>query len=171
MKSKFLSVLLAIAATLTFSAFAQTGSAATPSPGLPNAPSAAPATAPIPTGPGKVGSINIQDAIFACNEGRLDMDALQKKYEPKQTELKTQNDELDSLKKQLDTQGSKLNEDDRAVFKRMPITRQERLLKIQREYPESVPRDLPDPFAGPQREALWRLSYSTRAGIRLRAVA
>jgi hypothetical protein len=66
---------------------------------------------------------------------------------------------------------SKLNEDDRAVFKRMPITRQERLLKIQREYPESVPRDLPDPFAGPQREALWRLSYSTRAGIRLRAVA
>lgn len=126
MKSKFLSVLLAIAATLTFSAFAQTGSAATPSPGLPNAPSApsGAATAPVPTGPGKVGTINIQDAIFACNEGRRDMDALQKKYEPKQTELKTQNDELESLKKQLDTQGSKLNDDAAANLKKQIDSKQ-----------------------------------------------
>lgn len=66
---------------------------------------------------------------------------------------------------------SKLNESDRAAFSRMPITRQERLLKIQREYPESVPKDLPDPFVGPQRNDLWRLSYSTRAGIRMKATA
>ena len=66
---------------------------------------------------------------------------------------------------------SKLNEQDRIAFGRMPIARQERLMKIQREYPDSIPVDLPDPFAGPQREALWRLSYSTRAGIRLRATA
>jgi len=115
MKSKFLSVLLAFAVTtLTFSAFAQTGSAATPSTALPNAPSAgpsAPATTSVPTGPGKVGTINIQDAIFACNEGRRDMDALQKKYEPKQSELKNQNDELEALKKQLSTQQDKLNDE------------------------------------------------------------
>jgi outer membrane protein len=118
MKSKFLSVLLAIAATLTFSATAQTGSAATPSsPGAstPSAPSSsAPATTPVPTGPGKVGTINIQDAIFASNEGRRDMDALQKKYEPKQTELKGQNDELESLQKQFSTQSDKLNDDAKA---------------------------------------------------------
>jgi hypothetical protein len=66
---------------------------------------------------------------------------------------------------------SKLNEPDRVSFSQMPITRQERLMKIQREYPESVPKDLPDPFVGPQRSVLWRLSYSTRAGIRLRALA
>jgi hypothetical protein len=64
---------------------------------------------------------------------------------------------------------SKLNEPDRLSFGQMPITQQERLLKVQREYPESVPKDLPDPFVGPQRDVLWRLSYSTRAGIRLRA--
>ena len=64
---------------------------------------------------------------------------------------------------------SRLNEHDRAEFRRMPISRQERLMKIMREYPESVPRDLPDPFEGPQRNVLWRLNYSTRAGIRLRA--
>ena len=127
MKSKFLSVLLAIAvATLTLSAFAQTGSAATPSSpaaGLPSAPSAA-ATPPIPTGPGKVGTINIQEAIVACNEGPRDMGALQKKYEPKQTELKTQNDELESLKKQLDTQGSKLNEDAAASLRKQIESKQ-----------------------------------------------
>jgi len=121
MKSKFLSVLLAIAATLTFSATAQTGTAATPSSAAastPSAPSSAPATTPVPAGPGKVGTINIQDAIFACNEGRRDMDALQKKYEPKQTELKGQNDELEALKKQLDTQGPKLNEEAAATLRK-----------------------------------------------------
>jgi hypothetical protein len=66
---------------------------------------------------------------------------------------------------------SKLSEPDRVSFSQMPITQQERLLKIQREYPESVPKDLPDPFVGPQRSVLWRLSYSTRAGIRLKASA
>ena len=124
MKSKFLSVLLVVAvATITLSAFAQTGSAATPSTALPNAPSA-PASAPVPTGPGKVGTINIQEAIVACNEGQRDMGALQKKYEPKQTELKTQNDELESLKKQLDTQGSKLNDDAAAALRKQIESKQ-----------------------------------------------
>jgi hypothetical protein len=66
---------------------------------------------------------------------------------------------------------SKLSEPDRAAFGEMPITQQERLMKIQREYPESVPKDLPDPFVGRQQSVLWRLSYSTRAGIRLKASA
>jgi hypothetical protein len=66
---------------------------------------------------------------------------------------------------------SKLDESDRVAFGQLAITQQERLLKIEREYPEVIPQDLPDPFVGPQRNALWRLSYSTRAGIRLRARA
>jgi hypothetical protein len=66
---------------------------------------------------------------------------------------------------------SKLNEADRLAFSQMSIGRQERLLEIQGEYPESIPKDLPDPYVGPHRDADWRLSYSTRAGIRLRATA
>jgi hypothetical protein len=66
---------------------------------------------------------------------------------------------------------SRLSEQDRVSFSHMPITQQERLLRIQREFPGDVPKDLPDPFIGPQRNVLWRLSYSTRAGIRLRASA
>jgi len=71
-----------------------------------------------------VGTINIQQAIVDCNEGQRDMDALQKKYEPKQTELKGQNDELEALKKQLDTQGPKLNEDAAANLKKQIESRQ-----------------------------------------------
>jgi outer membrane protein len=127
MKSKFLSIPLAIVASFTFTALAQTGSAATP----PSAPSAAsstpassaPATTPAPTGTGRVGTINIQDAIFACNEGRRDMDALQKKYEPKQAELKNQNDELESLQKQFSTQSDKLNDDAKASLQKQIETK------------------------------------------------
>jgi hypothetical protein len=65
---------------------------------------------------------------------------------------------------------SKLKESERRNFDRLPITRQDQLLKAMRVYPDSVPRDAPDPFVGPQRETLWRLSYATRAGIRLHSV-
>ncbi|HUQ50254.1 MAG TPA: OmpH family outer membrane protein [Terriglobales bacterium] len=73
------------------------------------------AQAPVTTGPvpSKIGVIDIQRAIVATNEGRRDFEALTKKFEPKQTELKTLNDEVENLKKQLTAQGDKLNEDER----------------------------------------------------------
>ena len=113
MTSKFLRVLLAGAVILTFSALAQTGSAATPSSpaATPASPSSAPATTTGPSTGTKVGTINIQEAIFGSNEGQKEIQALQKKFEPKQAELKQQNDDLDALKKQLNTQGDKLNQD------------------------------------------------------------
>jgi len=107
MTSKFLRLFLAIAALLAISALAQTSSAATPS--APSAPAVAAAPTAI-TGT-KVGAINIEGAIFGSNEGRRDVEALQKKFEPKQSELKSQSDELEGLKKQLTTQQDKLNAD------------------------------------------------------------
>src|ERR1700681_2103202 len=80
----------------------------------PNAPSAAAAAAAVAKATGtKVGTINIEQAIFASNEGRRDFDVLAKKFEPKQNELKGSADEIDSLKKQLSAQQDKLNEDSR----------------------------------------------------------
>ena len=67
-----------------------------------------------PAGGTKIGIISMQDAVLASNEGQRDFEAVAKKFEPKRTELKNLNDELESLKKQLDTQGAKLNEDARA---------------------------------------------------------
>ena len=127
MKSTFLRVLLAVAVTFTFSALARTGSAATPSGSstkpadpLPSAPSAT-------TGAGtgtKIGAINIQEAIFGSNEGRRDLEALEKKYEPKRNELKSQNDELEGLKKQMTTQEGKLSDDAAATLKKQIESKQ-----------------------------------------------
>ncbi len=61
----------------------------------------------------KVGTINIEQAIFQSNEGRRDFEQLSKKFEPKQNELKGLADEIDSLKKQLNAQQDKLNDESR----------------------------------------------------------
>jgi outer membrane protein len=78
----------------------------------PDSPSAAASAAAKATGT-KVGTINIEQAIFASNEGRRDFETLSKKFEPKQNELKGLADEIDSLKKQLNAQQDKLNEESR----------------------------------------------------------
>jgi outer membrane protein len=71
-----------------------------------------------------VGAINIQEAIFGSNEGQRDLQVLQKKFEPKQNELKGQNDELEGLKKQLTAQQDKLNEEALATLKKQIESKQ-----------------------------------------------
>src|ERR1700722_2188749 len=116
MTSKFLRLSLAAAVLFTISALAQTSSATTPSSPSAGAEASGPAL-PVATGSGKrLGTINIEQAIFGSNEGRRDFEALSKKLEPKQNELKSQNEELEALQKQLQTQGDKLNEDARATL-------------------------------------------------------
>jgi len=121
MTSKFLRSILAIAVFslifgLTFSAFAQTGSAApTGSATSPATPAASPTTTAAGTGT-KLGTINIEQAVVGTNEGQRDFEALRKKLEPKQNELKGQNDELEALQKQLQNTGDKLNDDARAAL-------------------------------------------------------
>jgi outer membrane protein len=48
-----------------------------------------------------------------CNEGQRDFGELQKKFEAKGTQLKAQSDEIDTLKKQLQTAGDKLSDTER----------------------------------------------------------
>ena len=112
MTSKFARFLMSTVFAVSVAALAQNAQ-------LPSAPSAAAnnaaAPAASPTGT-RVGTINVEQAIFATNEGQRDFEALSKKLEPKQTELKGQNDEVEALKKQLNTQGEKLNDDSRATL-------------------------------------------------------
>jgi outer membrane protein len=118
--------LLATVFVFSVAALAQTASA---DPALPAAPSAA-ATTPDTTAAStsnKIGTINIEQAIFASNEGQRDFEVLSKKLEPKQTELKSMNDEVESLKKQLSTQDGKLNEDARTALVKQVEDKQKRL--------------------------------------------
>lgn len=79
--------------------------------------SAAAQTSPAPAapvGPAKVAVIAFQAAVGQTNEFQRNFADLQKKYEPKRAQLKTQADEVDSLEKQLQTQGDKLSDAERA---------------------------------------------------------
>ena len=97
MTSKLFRSILPVA-LLSVTALAQAGSAA-PASNLP--------------GPAKIAIVDIQQVIVGSNEGQRDFQALQKKFEPKQVELQKLNSEVEELKKQLSTQGDKLNDDAR----------------------------------------------------------
>jgi Skp family chaperone for outer membrane proteins len=62
----------------------------------------------------KIGVVNLQAAVAYTNEGQRDLTELQKKFEPTQTELKGANDEIETLKKQLEATKDKLSDDERA---------------------------------------------------------
>jgi outer membrane protein len=112
MKSMFSGIALAATVALSLAALAQNGAAASkPNSAAPasDTPAAA-ANLPAPT---KVGIIDIQGAIQACNEGQKEIEALNKKYEPKQQELAKMNTDIQSLQSQLKTQGDKMNDDAR----------------------------------------------------------
>jgi outer membrane protein len=74
----------------------------------------APAAAAAPAGPAKIAVIAFQVAVAQTNEGQRNFADLQKKYDPKRQQLKGLSDEVDSLKKQLQAQGDKLSDAERA---------------------------------------------------------
>jgi outer membrane protein len=100
---------------LSVTALAQTGSAAP-----------TPAATSGPTG-NKVGIINIQQAIQLTNEGKRDLEALDKKFEPQRTTLQSLQKEVQGMQDQLKTQGDKLNEEARAKLVRDIETKQKSL--------------------------------------------
>jgi outer membrane protein len=72
----------------------------------------------------RIAIINLEQVIFATNEGRKAFEDLGKKLEPKQAQLKAQQAELETLKKQLNTQGDSLNDMARNALARQIETKQ-----------------------------------------------
>jgi len=63
----------------------------------------------------KVGLIDIQRAVLSTDEGKSALEALNKKYEPSQSELQKMATELQDLQKKFDADGAKMSEDARAA--------------------------------------------------------
>jgi len=95
-----LALVLTLASGFALSAAAQTSSAP---------------SAPAPAGPAKVAVVEFQATVSQTNEFQRDFADLQKKYEPKRTQLKTLADEIDGLEKQLQSSGATLSDADRAT--------------------------------------------------------
>jgi outer membrane protein len=126
---------VACAFVLPMSAPAQNGSASVPS--------ALPALAD------KIGIVSIQSAIVGTNDGQKDLQILAKKFDPKKNELKSLGDEIDGLKKQLETQGPKLNDEARATLSRQIDIKQKTLNRAQ--------EDAQNDFAEQQNEIVQRI--------------
>jgi outer membrane protein len=131
MKLKFICA-IAVPVLLSAAAFSQAGN----STGLPPAPgaaaeSAAPALNPNAT---KIAAINVEQAIFASNEGQRDMSALQKKFEPKTTDLKAKSDEIEALNKKLTATG--VSDTEKTDVRRQIETKQKALERSRQDAQE-----------------------------------
>ena len=103
-------------ATLLASGFALSAAQLTPAIAQTKPATAAAPTAPAaPAGPSKIAVIEFQAAVAQTNEGQRNFADLQKKYQPRENALKTRNDEIDGLTKQLQAQGATLSEAARAT--------------------------------------------------------
>jgi outer membrane protein len=91
-----LALIFSLASGLALSAAAQTSPAAAPA------------------GPAKIAVVAFQVAVAQTNEGQRNFADLQKKYAPKEAQLKTLSDEIETLTKQLQAQGDKLSDAERA---------------------------------------------------------
>ena len=172
MKPKFVFSLATVVVLASAMALAQAGGAS--SSALPAAPGTAndPPAAAMTGGGSKIAAINIEGAIFASNEGQRDMDALQKKFEPRSNELKGKSEEIDGLKKQLNTQGDKLNDESKASLQRQIELKQKEL--------DRAAQDAREDFQNQQNEIGQRilqkmapllLKYTLPAGSAERTVA
>ena len=89
--------------------------AQTPAESAAAAPANTPATSAAAPATPKIAVIAFQVAVGQTNEFQRNFADLQKKYDPKRQQLKALNDEIDNLTKQLQAQGDKLNDAERAT--------------------------------------------------------
>ncbi|HUB30355.1 MAG TPA: OmpH family outer membrane protein [Terracidiphilus sp.] len=132
-------------AAVLFSGFAmsvaaQTGAAST---GASAAGSAA--AADLPT---KIAIISFQAVVTQTNEFQRNFADLQKKYEPKRTELKTLNDEIETLQKQLQAQGATLSDAERENRARTISDKQKQLQREQEDDQNDFQQEMQDTFNG-----------------------
>jgi outer membrane protein len=77
--------------------------------------------------------INIQTAIAATTDGHKEFETLDKRFEAKRIDLKARNDEVETLKRQYDSQASRLNEDARGALADQINTKQRALSRLQED--------------------------------------
>jgi outer membrane protein len=106
---------------LTMGAFAQTAT-----------------TAAAPTGPTKIGIINIQGAVANTNEGKRDLEGLDKKMEPRVKELQSLQADVENLTKQLNTQGEKLNDEAKANLQKQITAKTTQFTRGRDDYQKDV---------------------------------
>lgn len=102
----------------------------------------------MPDGPPKIAVIAFQGAVTLTNEFQRNLVDLQKKYEPKRQELKTLNDQIDSLKKQLQTQGDSLSDQEGQNRTRSIDEKEKQLQRSTEDDTNDFQQEMQDTFSG-----------------------
>jgi outer membrane protein len=100
-------------------------------------PTAAPTGVATPTaqaGPVKIGTMNFEASVLYTNEGQRDFGELQKKFQPRKDKLEAENAEIQSLQKQLQANGEKLSEEERASRVRTIEAKQKDLQRASEDF-------------------------------------
>lgn len=95
----------------------------------------------------KVGVIAFQTTVTQTNEFQRDFADIQKKFEPRQRALKTLSEEVEALKKQLQTQGDTLSEAARENRTRTLSEKQKLLERTQQDDEGDFDRDVQQTFS------------------------
>jgi outer membrane protein len=119
---------------------AQTAAAPAAAPAAPTAAAAQPAPAPVAPHavPAKIATIEFEQVAAATNEGQRALQALEKKYEPKGAELQARAQEIDTLKKQLQSAPATMTDADRATKLRAIDTKEKQLQRDGQDAQQAV---------------------------------
>ena len=116
-------------------------------------PQAPASTAPVPAAvapqavPAKIALIEYEQVAAATNEGQRALQELQKKYEPKKTQLETLAQEVDTLKKQLQSAPATMADEDRASRARAIDTKEKQLQRDSDDASTAYNSDMQDALA------------------------
>jgi Skp family chaperone for outer membrane proteins len=110
--NRTLSLVSALGAGLLSATLSVSAQSSTPAPAAPAA--TAPARVAPEAIPAKIALIAFEQSVLATNEGQKAVMELQKKYLPKKTQIDALGEEVDSLKKQLQSAPATLSDEERA---------------------------------------------------------
>jgi Skp family chaperone for outer membrane proteins len=138
-----LALVFAIGAGLTTTAaLAQAPAAASPA----AAPAAAPSATPPQAIPAKIALIAFEQGVFATNEGQKAVSDIQKKYEPRKTQIDGLSGEVDTLKKQLQSAPATLSDAERATRLKTIDTKEKQLTREAEDAQNAYNADLQDAY-------------------------
>lgn len=100
----------------------------------------APATpaAPAVIGPAKIAWLNLEQAIFNCDEGKREFTEVQKFVDKKNSELEALRKETETLRNQLQVQGSKLTDEARADLEEQIEAKDTQLQRFQQDTQKEI---------------------------------
>jgi outer membrane protein len=108
---------------------------------------AAPSETITPAGPAKIAVIGFQEAVAGTNDFQRRFADLQKKYEPKRQQLKTLNDSIASLQKELQAQSATLSDSERATKAKSLDDKQKELKRDGEDAQNDYQQDMQQTFA------------------------